>query len=77
MTRATFDWPVIDEELFSLMSLVREALNCGAVSTDEADSAFPDLIGAHPCNSDRRFFTWTTSRMSHYLSDRTSSLVKK
>ena len=30
-TRAAFHWPVIDEELFSLMSPVREALNCGAL----------------------------------------------
>ena len=35
-TRATFDWSVINEELFSLMSLVKEALNCDAISTDEA-----------------------------------------
>ena len=33
------------------MSPVREALNCGAISTDEAASAFPDLIGAHLRNS--------------------------
>ena len=39
-TRAAFDWPVIDEELFSLMSPVREALNCGVISTNEAASTF-------------------------------------
>jgi len=50
-TRATFDWTVINEELFSLMSPVKEALNCDAISTDEAASAFPDLIGAHLRNS--------------------------
>ena len=38
---------MIDVELFMLMSLVREALNCDAISTNEAASAFVDLIGAH------------------------------
>ena len=42
-TRAAFDWPVIDEVLFTLMSPVREALNCGAISTNEAVSTFPNL----------------------------------
>ena len=50
-TRAAFDWPVIGEELFSLMLPVREALNCGAISTNEAASTFPNLIGAHLRNS--------------------------
>jgi len=50
-TRATFDWTVINEELFSLTSPVKEALNCDAISTDKAASAFPDLIGAHLRNS--------------------------
>ena len=43
-TRPVSDWPVIDEELFSLMSPVREALNCDVISTDEAAL---NLIGAH------------------------------
>ena len=60
VTRATFDWSVINEELFSLMSPVKEALNCDAISTDEAASAFPDLIGAHPHNSDRIFNSHTS-----------------
>ena len=33
-TRAAFDWPVINEELFLLLSPVREALNCDAITTD-------------------------------------------
>ena len=34
VTRAAFDWPVINEELFSVLSPVREALNCDAITTD-------------------------------------------
>ena len=33
------------------MSPVQEALNCGAISTNEAVSTFPNLIGAHLRNS--------------------------
>ena len=38
---------MINEELFSLLSPVREALNCDAITTDEAALTLVDLIGAH------------------------------
>ena len=44
-TRAQFDWPLIDEELFSMIFPLREALNSDAISTDEAASALSSLIG--------------------------------
>ena len=47
VTRADFDWPLIDGELFSIISLLRKALNSDAISTDEAASALPSLIEAY------------------------------
>lgn len=46
-TQTTLDWPTIDEELLSMISLVCWALNCDAISTDKATSVLPDLIEAH------------------------------
>ena len=43
-TRAQFDWPLIDEELFSMIFPLREALNSDAISTDEAASALSSTI---------------------------------
>ena len=44
-TRAQFDWPLIDEELFSMIFPLREALNSDAISTDEAASALSSHLG--------------------------------
>ena len=47
VTKVAFDWPMINEKLFLLLSPVQEALNCDAITTYEAALTLVDLIGVH------------------------------